>query len=636
MAEVGGEVEEVAFLQKYYHHLVKCIQPSSFYSWLRSKNVLTVDEQEEIENKYQIRSLRAGSLIDTICRKGKSGYIAFMECVEYLYPDLFQDLTGNEPRLPPKSFEGVPGRSIRRNTNRTRSTEVMIMMSNVMQKLTQEVCEKKTKLLELQELMNGVKEEREIEENEKSSLYVELDITREKNEELKLDNEELRKKLDEMTGERDALQIRCQEMREKRDESIEQCNQLREKMEKMGCKMEELNGAVRRERSLPSRQDQVEKLKKANAELKKELDVQTSKILAETPNKSPHAELAELRSQFAELEKKVEALTGENEVLSERCGGLDDMCTMLQENNTEKQNSIRHFTAERDQYLRLYEESEKNLSRSKRLNEDLSSQCRTYLDRICTLTEKIQDLDNEIAILKDEMPRPTKKSLTTCRRPFDRSEDDSAENNVFTTERAGHTSPPLRPDNNESLRVKDLKRRMGSYETLGLTEPLVVFAPKEIEQVLFQELKNHFDICGYETCPTDSPEASHVTECPDVVYFKKSATSYSFIRKAQLRRRERNTVLMSMPVHCVRMMKEQLKLDPIVVIIKFKSKDAIPEYTPEEETLNKPPAIKFVLIMVDVALKNNFSSSAAGAIIADLKDTVRRENSLRGVSSSES
>lgn len=38
---------------------------------------------------------------------------------------------------------------------------------------------------------------------------------------------------------------------------------------------------------------------------------------------------------------------------------------------------------------------------------------------------------------------------------------------------------------------------MGSYETLGLTEPLVVFAPKEIEALLFQKLKKHFDICCY-------------------------------------------------------------------------------------------------------------------------------------------
>jgi len=55
-------------------------------------------------------------------------------------------------------------------------------------------------------------------------------------------SEELRKKLDEMTTERDALQVRCQEVRVKKDEFVEQCNQLREKMEKMGCKMEELNG----------------------------------------------------------------------------------------------------------------------------------------------------------------------------------------------------------------------------------------------------------------------------------------------------------------------------------------------------------------------------------------------------------
>jgi len=70
-----------------------------------------------------------------------------------------------------------------------------------------------------------------------------------------------------------------------------------------------VTGEARRERSLSSRQDQQEKLKKENVELKKELDLQMSKILAETPNTSLLTELTNLRSQVAEMEKMIETVS---------------------------------------------------------------------------------------------------------------------------------------------------------------------------------------------------------------------------------------------------------------------------------------------------------------------------------------
>lgn len=59
--------ERECFLQKYYHHLVRCIEPGLFYSWLRSKTVLSEDEQEDVETKYKIRSLRAGEFLSYKC-----------------------------------------------------------------------------------------------------------------------------------------------------------------------------------------------------------------------------------------------------------------------------------------------------------------------------------------------------------------------------------------------------------------------------------------------------------------------------------------------------------------------------------------------------------------------------------------
>ena len=44
----------------------------------------------------------SGCLIDIISTKGPSGFIAFLEVVEYEYGDLFLEITGKQPRMPPR------------------------------------------------------------------------------------------------------------------------------------------------------------------------------------------------------------------------------------------------------------------------------------------------------------------------------------------------------------------------------------------------------------------------------------------------------------------------------------------------------------------------------------------------------
>ena len=42
-----------------------------------------------------------GVLIDTVKTKGKTGFKAFMEVIEYDYPELFHSMTGKEPQEAP-------------------------------------------------------------------------------------------------------------------------------------------------------------------------------------------------------------------------------------------------------------------------------------------------------------------------------------------------------------------------------------------------------------------------------------------------------------------------------------------------------------------------------------------------------
>ena len=45
-----------------------------------------------------------GHLIDKVKMKGDRGFKAFMEVVEYVYPDTFNLLTGFNPRKPPSGW----------------------------------------------------------------------------------------------------------------------------------------------------------------------------------------------------------------------------------------------------------------------------------------------------------------------------------------------------------------------------------------------------------------------------------------------------------------------------------------------------------------------------------------------------
>ncbi|ESN97281.1 hypothetical protein HELRODRAFT_178409 [Helobdella robusta] len=93
------------FLTESYHSLARVIRPQCFYTYLRSKNVFNLCDQEYVENTYVTTVMKAGCLIDTIMTKGEPGFKAFMEIVEYKYPELFQTVTGRSPRLPPRDTQ---------------------------------------------------------------------------------------------------------------------------------------------------------------------------------------------------------------------------------------------------------------------------------------------------------------------------------------------------------------------------------------------------------------------------------------------------------------------------------------------------------------------------------------------------
>jgi hypothetical protein len=172
------------FLETNYHVLCKSLKASDFFSWLRSKNVLTVSDQEEI--RHERTSLaQMGQLVDIIQRKGESGFDAFMEVIEYTSPETFSSLTGEVARDPPSEFTGDHyGLAPRPGRARPMSMDILAQMGDLVKTLSAaHISSKKAVIHEKKELSRLQEYVSEIEENihiEKSALYLEVKCANEK------------------------------------------------------------------------------------------------------------------------------------------------------------------------------------------------------------------------------------------------------------------------------------------------------------------------------------------------------------------------------------------------------------------------------------------------------------------------
>ncbi|NXN91105.1 CAR10 protein, partial [Rhinopomastus cyanomelas] len=81
------------------HQLTRTLNPAKLTPYLRQCRVIDEQDEEEVLNscRFPCKSNQTGYLMDILRRRGKRGYEAFLESLEFYYPEHYTRLTGREP-----------------------------------------------------------------------------------------------------------------------------------------------------------------------------------------------------------------------------------------------------------------------------------------------------------------------------------------------------------------------------------------------------------------------------------------------------------------------------------------------------------------------------------------------------------
>lgn len=81
------------------YELCRSISPAKLTPYLRQCKVVDEQDEDEVLNSPLLatKANRTSRLLDILQSKGERGYVAFLESLEFYYPELYKLVTGNEP-----------------------------------------------------------------------------------------------------------------------------------------------------------------------------------------------------------------------------------------------------------------------------------------------------------------------------------------------------------------------------------------------------------------------------------------------------------------------------------------------------------------------------------------------------------
>ncbi|MEQ2267552.1 Caspase recruitment domain-containing protein 11, partial [Xenotaenia resolanae] len=81
------------------YELCRNITPAKLTPYLRQCKVLDEQDEDEILNSLLLpaKANRTSRLLDILRTKGERGYVAFLESLEFYYPELYKSVTGKDP-----------------------------------------------------------------------------------------------------------------------------------------------------------------------------------------------------------------------------------------------------------------------------------------------------------------------------------------------------------------------------------------------------------------------------------------------------------------------------------------------------------------------------------------------------------
>ncbi|XP_034567859.1 caspase recruitment domain-containing protein 11 [Notolabrus celidotus] len=346
------------------YELCRNITPSKLTPYLRQCKVLDVQDEDEILTSMVLvsKANRTSRLLDILRTKGERGYVAFLESLEFYYPDQYKLVTGKEPT---RRFSTIVVEEGHEGLTQFLMNEVM--------KLQQQ---SKVKTLQQVELS---KKNCTLEDEQKK---------------LRLANQELQ-----------AFQQRYNKLREERNTYSDELLRVKDENYKLAMRYatlsEEKNMAVMRSRDLQLEIDQLKhRLNKVEEECKMERR-QSLKLKNDIENRPRREQIFELERENEMLKIKLQELQSiiqpgplpesDKAILDilehDRQEALDDRQDLVNRlYNLHEE--VRQAEELRDKYL---EEKEDLELKSSTLQKD----CEMYRNRMDTISIQLDEVEKE-------------------------------------------------------------------------------------------------------------------------------------------------------------------------------------------------------------------------------------------------
>ncbi|XP_049416618.1 caspase recruitment domain-containing protein 11 isoform X1 [Epinephelus fuscoguttatus] len=346
------------------YELCRVISPAKLTPYLRQCKVLDEQDEDEILNSMLLlcKANRTSRLLDILHTKGERGYVAFLESLEFYYPDLYKLVTGKDPT---RRFSTIVVEEGHEGLTQFLMNEVM--------KLQQQ---SKVKTLQHVELS---RKNCTLEDEQKK---------------LRLANQELQ-----------AFQQRNNKLREERNAYSDELLRVKDENYKLAMRYatlsEEKNMAVMRSRDLQLEVDQLKhKLNKVEEECKMERR-QSLKLKNDIENRPKREQIFELERENEMLKIKLQELqsiiqpgplpASDKAILDilehDRQEALEDRQDLVNRlYNLHEE--VRQAEELRDKYLEEKEDLELKCS-------TLQKDCEMYRNRMETITAQLEEVEKE-------------------------------------------------------------------------------------------------------------------------------------------------------------------------------------------------------------------------------------------------
>ncbi|KAI3360095.1 hypothetical protein L3Q82_014408 [Scortum barcoo] len=346
------------------YDLCRSISPAKLTPYLRQCKVLDEQDEDEILNSMLLvsKANRTSRLIDILHTKGERGYVAFLESLEFYYPELYKLVTGTDPT---RRFSTIVVEEGHEGLTQFLMNEVMKLQQQFKFKTMQQV--------------------------ELSKKNCTLEDEQKK---LRLANQELQ-----------AFQQRYNKLREERNSCSDELLRVKDENYKLAMRYatlsEEKNMAVMRSRDLQLEIDQLKhRLNKVEEECKMERR-QSLKLKNDIENRPKREQIFELERENEMLKIKLQDLQSiiqpgplpesdkaildilehdRQEALEDRQDLVNRLYNLHEE--------IRQAEELRDKYLEEKEDLELKCS-------TLQKDCEMYRNRMDTITIQLEEVEKE-------------------------------------------------------------------------------------------------------------------------------------------------------------------------------------------------------------------------------------------------